>query len=243
MTNAREYLLGLATATQCATIEDQYFASEQSRQAIEADEDQLIEDYLSGALSRGERQQFERHYLASPVHRRRVELVRALSRPASRSHAYRWLAAAAVLFLTIGGVWMFAPRPSPNAPIATTREIPKEAPPPATPGPSIPTVFAFALSPVTVRGSAPASRLVIPPSTDIVRLELQPDSAGNSVTDPMVTIRTVDGRDVWQGAAIVSGLRAGLLARVDVPAVRLTPDDYLIELGGYRYFLPVRSRE
>jgi hypothetical protein len=65
-------------------------------------------------------------------------------------------------------------------------------------------------------------------------------------------VRTVAGRDVWQGAAAGSaGSRSKELARVEIPASLLHPDDYIIQLFGtdphgavverYRYFLRVRS--
>jgi hypothetical protein len=244
LTAARQYLLGTASEEQRAAIEHAYFEADEARSALEAEEERLIEEYLADDLSGADRRQFEHHYLASPIHRRRVAVVRSLSRPSSGGHAYRWLAAAAVLFLTIGGVWMFAPRLEPGAPaapVATVPETPRPAPSPTSPAAVAPTVFAFALSPITVRGDAASQPLVIPSSTEIVRLELQREGDAPAITEAAATIRTVEGREVWSGAATIAGVGPGLLARVDVPATALKPDDYIVEIAGYRYFLRVRA--
>lgn len=244
MNDARRYLLGDATDEQRAAIEDRFFESAPVGDAIDAEEDRLIEDYLAGDLSDAERDRFERHYLASPLHRRRLAVVRGLARAATRSHAraYRWLAAAAVLLLTVGGVWMLAPKSPPpaSAPVAAARPAPQE-PPPAAPSARPPSVFAFALSPINVRSNNESRALVIPAGTDVVTLDLQSEGAAPRAIGAEATIATVDGRRVWSGAATTVGLARGVLARIDVPAALLAPDDYFVEIAGYRYFLRVRA--
>ena len=243
MTDARRYLLGSLTDDQRAAIESDYFAVEDSRLTIEAAEEQLIEEYLAGDLNAAERQQFERYYLASPIHRRRVEVVKSLmaTTPPQRAFSYRWLAVAAALIIVTGAVRLLAPRPLPpppgmvSVPGVTTGG---DKPLPATPRPQ--SVFAFALSPASVRSARPSTPLVIPPATDVVMLELQQEGRAPQITDPIAVVRTVDGTEVWKGAATLDGLRPGILARVEVPAAQLRPNDYFVEVGGYRYFLAVR---
>ena len=63
---------------------------------------------------------------------------------------------------------------------------------------------------------------------------------------------TVSGKEIWQGPAAVDNLSPGLIARLDVPAMLLLVDDYVITLfevseGGVeqeraRYFMSVRAR-
>ena len=240
MNDERRYLLGLVDASRQTAIEDRYFASSDAGDVIEQEEDALIEDYLSGQLSTTDRGHFERYYLASPAHRRRLETVRGLSRARSQSHPNRWLAAAAVLLVAAGGMWRFAQQ-APRPPVvATTRAPSPAAPPPAAPAPQ--RVFAFAVSPINVRSDTPSPTLVVPASTDVVVLELQQEGARPPETDRTVTFRSVDGHDAWTAAAVTTGLRAGVLARVEVPAGRLTPDDYFVEIAGYRYVLRVRAK-
>jgi hypothetical protein len=241
MNDERRYLLGNLDESRQDAIEDRYFASPDAVDAIAQEEEALIEDYLSGQLSAAERDRFERHYLASPVHQRRLEVVRGLSRArSSQWQPYGWLAAAAVLLVAAGGVWRFtqqAPRPPA---VATTREPSPAAPQTAAPAPQ--RVFAFTVSPINVRSDTPSPALVVPASTDVVVLELQQEGARPPVTDRTVTFRSVDGRDAWTAAAVTTDLRAGVLARVEVPAGRLTPDDYFVEIAGYRYVLRVRAK-
>ena len=84
-TRARRYLLGQATEEERSAIEREYFADAAALDAIGAAEDDLIEDYLASRLERDERDHFEREYLATPNHRRRVETVRLLIAASSTS--------------------------------------------------------------------------------------------------------------------------------------------------------------
>jgi hypothetical protein len=84
----RQYVLGTATPEQAAAIEDEYFERGESLERVAAVEDDLIDDYLSNALSAPERAAFEGHYLSTPVHRTRVAVARSL-RTAAAQHASR----------------------------------------------------------------------------------------------------------------------------------------------------------
>src|SRR5580765_5089863 len=107
----RRYVLGTLTEPECDAIEREYFAQEDALDRVTAAEDDLIDDYLSSGLSREEREQFERHYLSTPCHRRRVAVARAIGTAASarspegRTSMNQWLAAAAIaasLVLVVG---------------------------------------------------------------------------------------------------------------------------------------------
>lgn len=107
-TRARRYLLGDTSEDDCSAIEREYFGDDAAMNQIAAAEEDLVEDYLAGRLAPDERRRFDRHYLMSPQHRRRVDVIRRLSamadRPSSRWAAQWWgLAAAALLVLAAGG--------------------------------------------------------------------------------------------------------------------------------------------
>jgi hypothetical protein len=72
------YLLGLATDTECETIETAYLSSEDEYERVAALKDELIDDYLDNQLEAGERQAFEDHFLSAGQHRERLQFVRAL---------------------------------------------------------------------------------------------------------------------------------------------------------------------
>src|SRR5262245_48027158 len=122
---ARRYLLGDVTDEECAAVEQEYLADENALEQIAAAEDDLIEDYLSDTLSRGERDRFERVYLASLDHRVRVETIRRLmtkaaapaaAPPAAKSNVLQgrftrpvpWLALAASLLAALSiSFWLW----------------------------------------------------------------------------------------------------------------------------------------
>jgi hypothetical protein len=242
MSLERRYLLGATSEDENAAVEVGYFKDADALNGIADEEDALIDAYLAGELDENERARFERHYLASPVHRRRVDAVRLLRQvPSSRSSASsmrRWLAVAAVLCAAVGSAWLFVGRSSPaqrHEAIAPTAA--QSTPAPVAPAPR---VFAFSLPLVNVRGSENPPRLIVPPGIDVVRLDLE--GSRSLALEQDVVLQTVAGTEVWRGRTATASLPAGVAARVDVPAALLRPDDYFVIAGaGERYFLSVRT--
>ena len=264
---ARRYLLGQSSDQESAVLEQEYLEHDEAVERIAAVEDDLIEDYLTGQLSADDRERFERSYLASAPHRVRVETVRRLMANASQQSAagavpmtrgvaakriapYRqWLALAASLLLVVSVArWYFSTN-------GTLQVAPTQNPAPQTPAAvaEAPRVFAEALSPVGVRGASESRSIVIPAGTETLVLRLESEGDGRQLTARRAAIRTVGGQDVWQGTVTPdSNLPTGIVARIDVPAGRLPPDDYLVTLLGTdragaevewsQYFLRVRAR-
>src|SRR5688572_7711045 len=79
----RRYLLGSTSDDEAAAIEQEYCDRVDVLDRVRATEDVLIEDYLANRLEAGERERFERHYLAAPHHRTRVAVARALAAAAA----------------------------------------------------------------------------------------------------------------------------------------------------------------
>jgi hypothetical protein len=254
---ARRYLLGESSEEESAAIERQYFRSEDAVDAIAAAEDELIDDYLGDRLDPRERALFERGYLASPQHRRRVEVIRGLGRgaralPTRRGRAFPWAAAAAAAVLaTAASLWLL--QPSSDEGDAALRDSPAASSVPGEPGPGAPRVFAVTLSPVAVRSSSEAPPVIPPSGTDILALHLEGDPGSQRLTRGRAVIQTVDGGNVWEGAiGSAAELPAGIVARVDVPAATLPVNDYVLTLfemdaagvdqERQRYFLRVRPR-
>lgn len=269
---ARRYLLGEASEQESEAIEQEYLGREEAVDRIAAAEDDLIEEYLAGALGLAERERFERVYMAAPHRRVRVETIRRLMEHARESAAapvtarvlsWRrvrshgpWLAlAASALVVASIALWMFRPSGSRQP------EIAERLPPPATapsgaatsPAPRAPSTFALTLSPVAVRSAGESPRVVVPPGTDVVAIQFESEADGRSLVARRATIATVGGDVQWQGPATTgSGGPAGTVARVDVPAAELLPDDYIVTLYGAdragverewsQYLLSVRSR-
>jgi hypothetical protein len=254
-TRARRYLLRQASDDERLAIEREYFGAEDALDRMARAEDDLIEDYLSGRLPPEEHRQFERNYLASLQHRRRVETIRRLMTVASTSadrrqaHAvfhrspFRQLAWAALVVLAVGAAWMVGrpfygsrttERPSSTASTATDT-VPAPALPnqPSPSPPALPRVIALSISPVNVRSADESPSLVIPAGTDIVTLRLEGDAGGASLGRARASVATVSGQQVWEGATTsANDLATGVVARLDVPAARLHADDYIVVLFG-----------
>jgi hypothetical protein len=114
---AVRYLLGEMKEEEKTMLEQGFVGEEDSFEQVAAVEDELIDDYLSGALTAEERDRFEKVYLGFPERRERVEFAQALHRrlseksrtspvapfsPRVRRPFNALLAAAAVLFGAIG---------------------------------------------------------------------------------------------------------------------------------------------
>lgn len=262
----RRYLLGQASETDSAAIEQEYFAGEAAVDSVAAQEEALIEDYLSNRLNVEDRQQFETVYLASPAHRHRVAVMRALVTSSSRAATKRaapvvtrhsqpvfrvgrraWaLPVAAALLLAVGS-WFFQRQDTTDVAVDDTPSAPAPSPPEA-PAPRVePRVFAMSLVPSATRAPDDNVALVIPDGIDVVSLTLQGERVPDA-GDLQVVVRTVPGQEVWRGAA--TGPRddeIGVSARAEVPAAALPPDDYFVTLADQagdvnQYFLRVRDR-
>ena len=78
------YLLGDLPENDQAAVEQEYFADPEKFEEVWAAENELVDRYARGRLSRGERELFKRNYLQSPKHRDRVEVARKLLEAADR---------------------------------------------------------------------------------------------------------------------------------------------------------------
>jgi len=76
----RRYLLGESPAPEQAALETEFFADRELYEQVCEAENDLIEDYLRGTMPPTDREQFERHYFATPERRQQVEFARAMMR-------------------------------------------------------------------------------------------------------------------------------------------------------------------
>jgi hypothetical protein len=283
----RSYLLGGLPEEQSTALEETYLRDEETLESLQAAEYELIDDYLDGRLTPDERERFDRHYLASPVHRHRLATARRLRSAAAPTEpareatprrttqvapfARRWfewpiglrvaLAAGLVLALALTALWLSrmrpaAPRVEPTLatnPAGATTPAQPDVPTPNVPPPSSAAAFAISLSPAGVRSADDTQPATIPPDADRVIVHLESDGASHPFAKGRAVVRTVSGRDAWSGPAIAEpSAPAPVYARVEIPADRLPPDDYIVtvfetrengvERERFRYFLRIRAR-
>ncbi len=86
------YLLGDLPETEEAAVEQEYFDDPEKFEEVWMAENELVDRYVRGRLSRGERELFEGNYLQSPKHRERVAFAVKLLKAADRSAAERGVA-------------------------------------------------------------------------------------------------------------------------------------------------------
>lgn len=75
----RVYLLGKLPQGEREKLEEQLMTQDDTFTQLLIHEDELIDEYVSGALSAQEREAFERHFLAAPERRQKLGFARALT--------------------------------------------------------------------------------------------------------------------------------------------------------------------
>src|SRR5258708_939691 len=75
---AFRYFLGKMPAAEESRYEELYFTDAAVLQQSEIAQDELMEAYLSSGLSESDRALFDTVFLASPAHRKKVEIMRGL---------------------------------------------------------------------------------------------------------------------------------------------------------------------
>ena len=226
------YLLGTLPPADQEAFEEQYFTDPSLHEELEAAADDLIHDYLAGALSHADRQRFETHFLRSSRQRQRLALVRAVVAnvaPASATSSPRagrvpsWLAQAAVLAalaLTLllvrpqarGRVGIASVRPTPPTPVATRA---------GTPAPGGPAV-------VRIARAAKAAEVVVPRAAASVRFEVAVDGLSASYD---AVVRSLKGVELWR-ARDLEIERDGAPIVFSVPSAILAVGQYVLAVEG-----------
>jgi|ERR1700754_865926 len=83
------YLLGVASDTERAAVEEQLFAADADLNVLLQAEDELIDDYVRGALSTSDRQLFESRFLCTNERKQRLETVQSFVQVLAQTHSER----------------------------------------------------------------------------------------------------------------------------------------------------------
>src|SRR5262245_43240629 len=70
----RKYLLGELAEADQAALEHELLTDRDKFEQARAVENELVDRYARGEMSRADRERFKDHYLASPLHRERVAI-------------------------------------------------------------------------------------------------------------------------------------------------------------------------
>ena len=214
----RQYLLGELPADEAERLEAEYFANDDRFAELLEAEDDLIEAYLSNALTAGDRSKFEQRFLSTPRGRQKVALLESLEQSPNRRAWETFALAAAIALAILGGALWFVARDRHAVP-------PKIEVRPSKPVPAVPHI------PVTLaaaeRGSAPTSRVVLPPRDSVVDATLILPTAAHAKSYT-VSLQSVDGRPLWSMAGVTP---SGNAIAVEIPSRVLEPGTFVISVS------------
>lgn len=252
----RQYLLGELREGEQESVEERFITDRDFKELALVVEDELVEDYLSGALSAAEEASFVRHFLSTPQQRRRVGRAGALRRYMAagvhthptepgveiRTRGFRsessrrpsWLtpsvlvpASLALLLAAVLGLsWLVGTRQRGKELADSRQEMERLNQQPDSDGP-----FWAVLSPLNMRGDRETNVLQHPADGTVVQLWLM------LVKDEYPSYQVVIQRDGAAERLPVSALRAETISRgraipLRVPAKLLPPGTYILKLNG-----------
>jgi anti-sigma factor RsiW len=253
----RRYLLGELPEDEQVALEERYFTADDVFAELLAEEDDLVDAYLSGALPGAVRDRFERVFLSTAAGQRRLRLARDLRHdrriaPERRTeHPSRKLwpvaVAAAVVMMAGGGAWLALGRSSGPGPAQTVRAPtrpatarPQEVNPtprgPVSPEASPraafgPTVFSMTLTTGLAREAGTANTFAIPSGTTTVRFLLP--LARDDYRRYRVSVQTAEGAETTAlGGLTAQPLGSGRVLEVHLPRTLLEPRTYVMVVSG-----------
>jgi hypothetical protein len=232
------YLLGQLTPDEEAALDERAFVDDDWDEERAAAADELIDAYLTGALTADQRTRFETRFLASSEYRERFRLLRDLrtvmdrgrADPVSvdRSPGRPWLAlaVAAALIAALAALALLVSGRAQAPPRLATTGTPVPSPTP-TPSPSPEGSPTRAPEGATATVSLPdppgATRVAVDSTTRVVRFRVPTPAAG---PDAYVARVRRDGRTLWEEGDLEA---SGPTLVLDVPASVLSGDS--IELA------------
>lgn len=214
------YLLGALPPEEEAAIELRFLSDDDAFEELNAVEDELVRDYVTGSISDTLKARFEARCRERPALAEKVqlqfELLRTLD-PSQRTANTRWraqLLVAACMAGAIGALWLWADLQGrdPSAEPAV-REL------------------AFVLLPGGTRAASDRqTSLWVPESAETVELSLI--LAGEPAPVFVASLRTVGGREVWRGETTpVAREGVGAHATIRLSARLLESEDYILSLS------------
>lgn len=234
----RKYLLGELDERARAAFEERLFAGDDALSVdLQAAEDDLVDDYVRGRLTRPERRRFEAALPGAPSRRRKLAFAGALAR-ASPARSTAWghramrlwcvgVAAAASLFVV---AWGRLPLPA-GGPTLALHPSPAAESDSALPSTDSPATVRVVLLAGTLRGASASATVRLDPAVDGVELWAFVEIDGVPPPRCRARVTRVAGDEIWaDDVSLVRGVD-GVHARLSVPAAKLSADDYLVTLA------------
>jgi hypothetical protein len=269
----RGYLLATMPEEERLELAARYFSDDELFERLKAAEADLIDEYIRGELSAEDRRLFEQTLAAFPGRAERVAFARELQRlpaegaepapfPSSGGGRTGWLAAAAMLLLAVGGIWLLQRDRRELARLRT--EIDRLAQQSLKlaaenrnlqariealgrgggegGGQPLRRIVSFVLSAGLRREGPGSNRLEIPPEAEAVRLTLPIDRRGGARYQ--VRVESPEGSEFarLQGSFVIPD-PGGPGITIELPAASLPRGDYVVILEEVSGVTPVPIQE
>lgn len=253
----RQYLLGELDDLEREQLEERVITNPDYKEEVLIMEEELLEDFVNGALSSRELESFNRMYSSSPAKQRKVKIAQALNRYATehsavvpplvqkswarslielfstRSRFHQLSLAALITILVIGGslliYWLISHKWSADhdALLRLNRPGSELLQPDSS-------VVSVPLPPLLFRGEGGETKnITITRQTSTVQLRLPEPSGGSDSF--RATLKKADGAQVFE----LKDLRSRQIDRysvlvLQIPARMLLPQDYQLEISERR---------
>lgn len=228
----RNYLLGVPELTGSEAFEDleqRLLTDNEFLSKFSLVKDELMEDYVTGALSDDETLQFEKHFLSTPGRVLQVEIVRSLvEKPAVYASSWtKYLPIAAVIAVAaLAGLLVWVATRSEQQPMTAALERlndPRTSSPPHA-------ITSLTLKQIYVRG-AEDRRVVLSEGKTIILLQLE--LLGDAHQTYRASLQSGEGAKLGVVQNLKPDAQSGIrLLNVKLPADQLTPGSYQIKLDG-----------
>jgi anti-sigma-K factor RskA len=249
----RQYLLGQLPVEDASRLEERLLTEEAFYEELGIVEDELIDQYVGGDLSASDRELFERYFLLADEHQRNVRFARHLRKYVSGERATQPLESDAAEDLS--GVapqdrrrtakkrpfFSFVPFENPIVSYAlvaalvlivfgSTWIVVKNR---RSPGPQTPRNFlTVVLSPgLTREGAGDFKRIVVPTTTDALRLELL--LIADDYQKYTATLKNADGKIILTQDLKSESVDGRRVVVLNAPSSSMVPGDYKVELSGH----------
>jgi len=252
---SNRYLLGDMTPAEKERFEERYFGDDAAYSALCAAEEELIDSFLCGRLSRPCRRKFERIYLASPLRAAKVEEARQLmmavlpvgvAKPFwrgaaeffwSQSRLFRFCAASGCLVVLLAGSWLLDRTFRLQNQLRQAREV-RASKQVERRGDAVGTeagaaTMAVLLTPGLAKGSQPLSRTSLGPNAEVLRVLLVVDSS--TLYDRYcAALRTPEGDELWRQSSLRRrSFQGRAVVALLLPSDALIGSDFIIQLEGF----------
>ena len=247
----RQYLLGGMPGAELTELEERILTDDNFYEELLIAEDELIDQYLVGALSQPERNGFVSHFLCTDERREKVRFSKTLRKYLTAEMGNAVLGKSPGLVPGDGGSaqrkWFFSLFPIPGRPafrlslaaislvavLGFSWIVFTSWPSPEIVSDKPHSFFIATLSSGVTRDAGETTRISIPPDKDVVRLQLQLELSSNGYQSYRAELKTAESNTLLTRDNLQPEAKdAHKVVNLDVPAQLLKGGDYQVRLSG-----------